>query len=115
MAASTISPSWAMAPLPESMPVDGVYIQAVVPVDSGCVVGFTVADPADEYEIAIQRDGEQERVVAVVGLRGAVRLDGLASGPYAFRIRRVTGDVKHGWSASYPINLTREYDHAFFQ
>lgn len=92
-----------MVGIPDRQPKDQVYIQAVVPMKNSCMVGFTVVDKKDSYEIVYQRSDEFETVINVENLRGAVKIENLQPGQYTFRIRKISSGQKGKWSATYPV------------
>ncbi|MFG0249505.1 MAG: glycoside hydrolase family 2 protein [Phycisphaeraceae bacterium JB051] len=94
-----------MTHIPEIRPKGNVYIEAILPMPRSCMVGFTVVDKQDEYEIGYQLTGGSEQLLAVKDLRGAVRIEHLLPGEYQFRIRPIRAQVKGAWSALYPLRI----------
>jgi hypothetical protein len=65
------------------------------------MVGFSVTDILDNYEIEYKRGDENPQTVQIIGLRGAAKVYNLNQGEYAFRIRRISDGVAGEWSAVY--------------
>ena len=68
---------------------------------NSCMVGFTVVDKKDSYEIACQQTDKTEHIIKVDGLRGAVKIENLHPGKYIFKIRKISSQSKGKWSAAY--------------
>ncbi|WP_269522180.1 glycoside hydrolase family 2 TIM barrel-domain containing protein [Coraliomargarita parva] len=94
-----------MTAIPAERPEDAVYIQAVVPMQNSCMVGFTVVDENDDYEIAYEKDGGEAQTLVIKKLRGAAKISGLEPGDYTFRIRPVRAGEPGPWSASYSTHI----------
>jgi hypothetical protein len=90
-----------MAQIPDSISEIVPVIWAVVPLENSCMVGFSVTDILDNYEIEYKRGNENPQTVQIIGLRGAAKVYNLNSGLYAFRIRRISDGVAGEWSAVY--------------
>jgi beta-galactosidase len=95
------SPLPAMANVPDSISDIVPVIWAVVPLEKSCMVGFSVADILDNYEIEYKRENENPQTVQIEGLRGAAKVYNLNPGEYSFRIRRISDGVSGEWSAVY--------------
>jgi hypothetical protein len=91
----------AMANVPDSISDIVPVIWAVVPLEKSCMVGFSVADISDNYEIEYKRENENPQTVQITGLRGAAKVYNLNPGEYSFRIRRISDGVSGEWSAVY--------------
>ena len=90
-----------MAQIPDSISEIVPAIWAVVPLEKSCMVGFSVTDLLDNYEIEYKRGNENPQTVQIIGLRGAAKVYNLNPGEYSFRIRRISDGVAGEWSAVY--------------
>ncbi len=94
-----------MTQIPEHRPLGEVYIEAILPMQRSCMVGFTVVDKKDDYEIGYQRTGELKVIIPISDLRGAARIEPLKPGQYQFRIRPIRAGVTGKWSVFYPVTI----------
>ena len=101
-AASTqYSPLKSMAKIGDSISGTTPVIWAVVPLGKSCMVGFSVTDSLDNYEIEYKRGNKNPQTVQIIGLRGAAKVYNLNPGNYSFRIRRISNKVPGEWSGVY--------------
>ncbi len=91
----------AMADVPDGFSATVPTIWAVVPLEKSCMVGFSVIDISDNYEIEYKREDENPQTVQIIGLRGAAKVYNLQPGEYSFRIRRISDGVAGEWSEVY--------------
>jgi hypothetical protein len=80
-------------------------ILTVVPLEHACMVGFSVADEKDAYQIEYTPKGGDARTVKIEGLRGAAKIHDLASGSYVIRIRAVRDGQGGPWSAPSTVDI----------
>ena len=80
-------------------------IWTVVPLEKSCMVGFSVIDEADDYEIKYTNSQGQEKQLDVEKLRGAAKIYDLAPDIYTISIRRVTNTGSGPWSAPYEVTI----------
>ncbi len=92
-----------LAKIPVNTPDSTVYIEAIVPLQNSCMVGYTVIDKKDDYEIEYKSTNKKSKIVKIKGLRGAAKIYGLKPGKYDFRIRRIHKGNKGEWSSVYGI------------
>lgn len=91
--------------MPESLSQTIPTIWAVVPVHNSCMIGFSVLNEEDEYDIQYSRNGSSAVTVPIMGLRGAAKIDDLEPGDYWFKIRARTGDEVGVWSTPYKVKI----------
>ena len=95
-----------LLPIPEQTPEGKVYIEAIVPLKNSCMIGFTVLDKKDNYEIEYKLNNADPNIVKVEGVRGAAKVYDLKPGAYTFRIRSVNSEgVKGEWSPVYQQDI----------
>lgn len=80
-------------------------IWTVVPLEKSCMVGFSVTDEQDNYEIEYTNSQGQEKQVSIENLRGAAKIYNLAPDTYSIRIRRVSGTESGAWSEPYEVTI----------
>lgn len=90
-----------MAQIPDSISGIVPTIWAVVPLENSCMIGFSVTDILDNYEIEYKRGNGNPQTVQIIGLRGAAKVYNLNPGEYSFRIRRISDGVAGEWSGVY--------------
>jgi len=95
------SPLKSMAQISDNMSKIVPVIWAVVPLKNSCMVGFSVTDSLDNYEIEYKRGNKNPQTVQIIGLRGAAKVYNLNPGEYSFRIRRISDTVAGEWSGIY--------------
>ncbi|WP_309399068.1 glycoside hydrolase family 2 protein [Cerasicoccus maritimus] len=95
-----------MALIPAERPVDEVYILAAVPLPNAIMVGYSVVDENDDYEISYQQDGGATQTLEVRGLKGAAKISDLAPGTYTLKIRALKDGAE--WSAPYLVNVSND-------
>jgi len=95
------SPLKSMAQISDNMSKIVPVIWAVVPLKNSCMVGFSVTDSLDNYEIEYKRGNKNPQTVQIIGLRGAAKVYNLNPGNYSFRIRRISNKVPGEWSGVY--------------
>jgi hypothetical protein len=100
-ASDQYSPLKTMAQIQDSISGIVPVIWAVVPLENSCMVGFSVTDISDNYEIEYKRGHENPQIVQIIGLRGAAKVYNLTPGEYSFRVRRISEDVAGEWSGVY--------------
>ena len=69
------------------------------------MVGFSVSDEADDYEIKYTNSRDQEKQLRTKNLRGAAKIYDLTPGPYTISIRRMTNTGPGPWSAPYEVTI----------
>jgi beta-galactosidase len=87
--------------IPEKTPEGDVYIEAVISMKKSCMVGFSVLNKTDNYEIEYRKEGEEPKIIKIKGLRGAAKVYDLNTGVSFFLIRRISVDGIGHWSAPY--------------
>ena len=80
-------------------------IWTVVPLEKSCMVGFSVSDEADDYEIRYTNGQGQEKQLGIEQLRGAAKIYDLAPDTYTISIRRVTSTGPGPWSLPYEVTI----------
>ncbi len=90
-----------MAPIVDSISPTVPVIWAIVPLENSCMIGFSVEDVSDDYEIEYKRGQEPPQKVNINGLRGAAKVYNLNPGEYSFRIRKISSGVPGEWSGIY--------------
>jgi hypothetical protein len=88
---------------------DNPFILAVVPLENSCVVGFSVIDEKDNYEIEYTLEGKAPETVKIQGLQGAAKIYDLEPGNYFFRIRRVANSGFGKWSPDVSTTIVDSY------
>ena len=88
----------AMNPLPSSVSEKAPTIWTVVPLDSSCMVGFSVDDKEDDYKIEYKSSQGEAKQLTVENLRGAAKIYDLEPDTYVIRIRKITSASPGRWS-----------------
>ena len=94
-------------------PVDLAYRQAgtaptiwtVVPLEKSCMVGFSVSDETDDYEIKYTNSRGQEKQLRTKNLRGAAKIYDLTPDTYTVSIRWITSTGPGTWSVPYEVTI----------
>lgn len=73
-------------------------IWSVVPLEKSCMVGFSVADEKDDYEIEYTDIQGRVKQISLENLRGAAKIYNLAPDTYSIRIRTVGETTPGPWS-----------------
>ena len=90
----------------DTAPVDTApTIWTVVPLEKSCMVGFSVSDEADDYEIKYTNSRGQEKQLCTKNLRGAAKIYDLTPGTYTISIRRATNTGSGPWSVPYEVTI----------
>jgi hypothetical protein len=97
-----------MAQIPDSLSGSVPTIWAVVPLENSCMLGFSVLDEKDNYEIEYTHEDDIPKTVEIIGLRGAAKVYDLEPGSYSFRIRRVSNGNAGEWSSAYETEISAE-------
>lgn len=90
-----------MVNVPDKLSATVPTIWAVVPLEKSCMVGFSVTDILDNYEIEYKRGNDNAQTVHIIGIRGAAKVYNLNPGEYSFRIRRISNGIVGEWSGVY--------------
>ena len=85
-------------------------ILTVVPLENSCMIGYTVLDKEDNYEIEYKKENNTSKTVKVVGLKGAAKVYDLEPGNYDFRIRAIKNDHVGEWSSVFKANINSKED-----
>ncbi|MGB3777390.1 MAG: hypothetical protein WA960_03460, partial [Tunicatimonas sp.] len=80
-------------------------IWTVVPLEKSCMVGFSVVDEADNYEIKYTNGQGQSKQVTIKNLRGAAKIYNLTPGSYTVSIRRISETDTSPWSEPYEVAI----------
>lgn len=102
---SQSQPLESMVPAQEMLTTMAPTIWAVVPLKRSCMVGFSVIDKKDNYEIEYRMGKGNPKIVKINGLRGAAKVYDLKPGDYSFKIRRISEENAGEWSAAYPATV----------
>ncbi len=80
-------------------------IWTVVPLEKSCMIGFSVTDERDNYEIEYTNGQGQGKQVSTENLRGAAKIYNLAPDTYSIRIRTVSGTESGPWSEPRKVTI----------
>ncbi len=89
-----------MDELPDQASERAPTIWTVIPLDKSCMVGFSVGDEKDHYEIEYKNRQGKAKLLKIENLQGAAKIDNLPPGSYSIRIRRLMGTAAGPWSAT---------------
>ncbi len=80
-------------------------IWTVVPLEKSCMVGFSVSNEADNYEVECKNGQGQAKRQMIEGLRGAVKIYDLKPDTYRVRIRTLRGTTAEDWSPYHEVTI----------
>ena len=80
-------------------------IWTVVPLERSCMVGFSVIDEDDFYEIKYKNSQGQAKQLKIEQLRGAAKIYDLKPDTYTITLRRLTGTKPGAWSQPYEVTI----------
>lgn len=95
----------AMAPPPDHFCDSTPVILAIIPLDNSCMVGFTVENDGDNYDIEYTNHRGRTKTIEISGLSGAAKIHDLSKGEYTIRMRRIHSDGKSDWSAPRSVTI----------